>query len=251
MKHNYAIWLFVFALLAGGNVPSRAQTASALAREAQQAQQAHRREQALARVTFEWEKPVYLSDKTHRRRAGFKDVLLKTEYSRTHCPGVLVAGTHRVFTVASCAQAPDNFALKSVRVQLANGRQGMGGAGSVAVHGDFAGVVVSDQLTAGVHGVTLGTVPEGKSLYDTFGPKVQQQLLEFFMERGVISARASRLAGIKNTLQKGEPFFYRGQLVALVKEVPSRLPVSFWGGLSEDSLAVFRPGVLQTFLTDK
>lgn len=251
MKHNYVIWLFVVALLAGGYVPSRAQTASALAREAQQAQQAHRREQALARVTFEWEKPVYLSDKIHRRRAGFKDVLLKTEYSRTHCPGVLVAGTHRVFTVASCAEAPDGFSLKTVRVQLANGKQGRGSAGSVAIRGNFASVLVSAQLTAGIKGVPVAAVPQGNSLYETFGRGVQQELLQFFVERGVVSPRASRLTGIKNTLQKGEPFFYRGQLVALVKEVPSRLPVSFWGGLSEDSLAVFRPGVLQTFLTDK
>ena len=183
MKQKIVMWLFVLALVAGGYAPAQAQTAPALTRAAQQAQQTHRQKQALARVTFEWEKPVYLSDKIHRRRAGFKDVLLKTARKNTRCPGVLVAGTHRVFTVASCAQAPAGFTLQGVRVQLANGRQGVGGAGSVAVHGDFAGVLVSDQLTAGLRGVALGTVPEGESLYDTFGAKVQQKLLEFLYQK--------------------------------------------------------------------
>lgn len=224
---------------------------SGVTRAAVHAQKAHRQEQALATVSFDWEKNLYLSDKIRRRRPGFQDVLLKTERQTTVCRGVLAAGTRRVVTPASCAKAPDGFQLKQVRVHLANGRKGRGTANSVAVSGDFAGVLVSSQLTAGIQGVPLAAVPEGKSLYDVFGRGVQQQLLEFFVNRGVVSARANRLTGVKNTLQKGEPFFYQGQLVALVEEVPNRLPVSFWGGISEDSLSIFRPGVREGLLAAK
>lgn len=252
---NYTKIFFSILLGVGACHSAWAQTSPqiepALSRVALSAKRAYQQEQAVAVVSLDWEKPVYLSDKVHRRRPGFHDVLLKTDRQTTTCKGALAAGTHRVVMPASCAEAPDGFSLKTVRVQLANGKQGRGSAGSVAIRGNFASVLVSAQLTAGIKGVPVAAVPQGNSLYETFGRGVQQELLQFFVERGVVSPRASRLTGVKNTLQKGEPFFYQGQLVALVEKVPSRLPVSAWGGVSEDSLLVFHAGTWEELLTQK
>ena len=256
MKRNQCIKMLfaAAAICAAGNVSAQesAGMLPALTRQVVAAEKLHRQEQAAATLVFEWEKPVYLSDTVRRpRRPGFRDVLVKTERQTTACRGVLLAGENRILTTASCAQAPSGFSLKKVRVQLANGRRGSGLAGSVSINGNFAGVAVSSRLTEGLQGVPVAAVPEGETLYEVFGKGVQQKLLEFFVNRGVVSPRASRLAGVKNTLQKGEPFFYQGKVVALVNEVPRRLPVSFWGGVSEEHLAVFHTGIHDNLLAAK
>lgn len=193
-------------------------------------------------LSFDWEKKVYLSDMVRRRRPGFKDVLVKVEHKSTQCKGVLLSGANRVVTPASCAKSKKDFELKQVRLAFANGKKGVASAGSVTVDGDFAQIAASSALTQGLEGARVAAVPEGQSLKETFGDGVSRELFQFFVSRGVVSARAGRLSGTKKTLKVGDPFFYQGKLVALVSNVPNRLPVSLFGGVSEDSLAVFRAG---------
>ncbi len=212
----------------------------ALERAALQARQNYRQFRPVAEISFEWTKPVYLSDMVHRRRPGFRETLIDVKHKTTHCRGVLGEGTSRVFTPSVCLRAPKGYTLKQMRLRFANGKTGTGSARSVQVKGDLAEIVVSADLTEGIKGAPLAAVAEGKTLREAYGAGVQNALVQFFMSRGVISARSSRLTGVKNTLRVGDPFYYNGKLVALVNRVPSRLPVSLWGGVSEDGLSLVR-----------
>ena len=133
-------------------------------------------------------------------------------------------------------------------MSFANGKKGAETEKSVSVNGKFARVDVSAALTEGLETAQPAGVPAGRSLKETFGGGIAGELYGFFMDRGVVSKRANRITGVKNTLKVGEPFFYEGKLLALVSDVPSRLPVSFFGGVSEDALAVFDSHSVNTLL---
>ena len=238
--HSLVISVAMLGLFGRGTAQTTENLKPAVERAAISAEKKHRMQSAVVDLNFQWGKDVYLSDMVSRRRPGFKDVMVRKEQKNTFCRGVLTAGNRRVLTPSRCAQAPEGFSLKEVRLSFANGRKGIGTPESVNVNGEVAEVLVSSQLTAGLHGVYLGAVPPGKTLADTFGREILDELLQFFISRGVVSARANRIVGMKNTLQVGDPFFYQGKLVALVREVPSRLPVSFWGGVSEKPLVLLR-----------
>ena len=245
MKYNaYIKLLGAFFLAVGftkvGYTQESASFAPAISRAVFKASQEHRLKSAVVDLEFLWSKKVYLSDMVSRRRTGWKDTLIEVKQENTRCRGVLVEGTQRVLTPAVCAKAPAGFSLQSVRLRFANGSQGTGNQNSVSVKGDFAEILVSKKLTAGITGVSLAEVPEGQTLAETFGSGILDELLQFFVSRGVVSRRANRITGVKNTLQVGDPFFYNGELVALVREVPAQLPVSFWGGVSEKGLALLR-----------
>lgn len=197
---------------------------------------------AAVSLNFEWEKKIYLFDMVRRRRPGVQNTLVNVEKKSTQCKGVLLAGVNRVATPASCAKGKKGFELKRVNLSFANGKKGVSAANSVSVDGEIAQIAVSSALTQGLEGARAAAVPQGQSLKETFGDGVSHELALFFASRGVVSARANRLSGMKRTLKVGDPFFYQGKLVALVSDVPARLPVSLFGGVSEDSLAVFRAG---------
>lgn len=248
MKYSNCAKLLLAAGLAGvwslgfAQAPQK-DLGPAVRRSVAKAEKTSRRAKAAAvSLNFDWEKKVYLFDMVHRRRPGVKNVLVNVEKKSTQCQGVLLAGTNRVVTPVSCAKGKKGFELKRVNLAFANGQKGTGTAGAVSVNGDFAFVAVSSALTRGIEGAQVAAVPEGQSLKETFGDGVSRELALFFINRGVVSARANRLSGAKKTLKVGDPFFYQGKLVALVSDVPSRLPVSLFGGVSEDSLAVFRIG---------
>lgn len=233
------------ALLAAGSALAQTDANGlnkALARENLKAQKNHsaarQNKSAVVSLSFDWEKPVYLSDMVRRRRAGFKDTLVSVKRKTTRCKGVLLERDLAV-TPARCARGKDGFKLKQVNLSFANGKKGVEAGQSVCVKGKFAQIRVAPALTEGLNGVQPAGVPDGRSLKETFGSGISGELYGFFMDRGVVSQRAGRLTGVKNTLQMGEPFFYEGKLLALVSEVPSRLPVSLFGGVSEDALAVF------------
>lgn len=240
----YTKAVVVFAVLTGFAGWGAAQTVKemkpALDRAAVQAEKKHRMQTSVVNLNFRWEKEVYLSDFVSRRRPGFKDTFIQRKQKNTSCRGVLVEGGRRVLTPVQCAQAPEGFTLKSVTLLFSNGQKGLGSKRTVSMNGELAEIWVSPQVTKGLKGVPLATVAPGESLADAFGNSVLDELLQFFISRGVVSGRANRITGTKNTLQVGDPFFYQGKVVALVREVPSRLPVSFWGGVSEKPLTLLR-----------
>ena len=228
-----AVWTVGGAYAAAVEEPS-------LARALVQAQQEYRQRAVTAELSFGWKKNVYVSDLVHRHRPGFQDVLVRVQRKTTSCRGVWVAAAGRVWVPRTCVQAPRGYSLERVKVTFANGRSGTGTAQSVAVKGELGEVRVAADLTRQLPSVPVVRVPAGKTLKDVLGGGVDRALMDFYLSRGVLSPRANRLMGTKNTLRLGEPFFYRGQLVGLVKQVPRRLPVSVWGGLSHRQLVLFR-----------
>ena len=197
----------------------------------------------LAEVTVitEFEKPVKLSDMVSRRRPGFVDVLVKVEKQTKTCQGVLLAGTPRVGTLASCVQGDKGFTVSKITLRFANGRQAAGEANTIRTNGEFARVFVQRAAVKDLKGVEVANIAVGKSLQETYKNDGAAILAQFFNSRGVMSARASRALGIKPSLKIGTPVFFHGKLVAFVNSIPRRLPVSLWGGVSEDSLTVVRP----------
>ena len=252
-RHFYMTGLLAFTFLWGGWNAAQAQDGlkPALERAAIKAEQKHRLQTAVAEVQVRWEKAVYLSDWVARRRTGFKDTLLKKERQTTVCRGVLAEGEPRVLTPASCLDAPKGFTLQALTVSFANGQKETLSQQQVTRRGGLAVLAVSSQVTRGLKGAPLAAIAPGKTLAETFGNGVLDELLQFFINRGVVSARANRLTGTKNTLRVGEPFFYRGKLVALVNQVPRRLPVSFWGGVSEEPLVLVRVKDTQALYTNR
>ena len=216
-----------------------------------QAEQDHRLQAAVADLDFRWERSIYLSDMISRRRPGFKEVRLAVRQKQTHCRGVLAADRRRVLTVASCAKAPNGFSLKEVRISFSNGTSGTARADAVRVNDGLAEITAADSWAKGLKGAPVGTVPAGQTMAEAFGADISDRLLQFFIRRGVISARASRLTGVKNTLEVGEPFFYQGKMVALVSQVPGRLPVSRWGNVSEKHFLLLREHALNGLLANR
>lgn len=196
----------------------------------------------LAEVTVitEFLKPVRLSDMVSRHRPGFKDVLVKVEKQTKTCQGVLLAGTPRVVTLASCVKGDKGFAVSKVTLQFANGKQATGEANAIRTQGEFARLYVKRAVVEGLKGVEIANIGAGKSLQQTYKDGTAL-LAQFFNNRGVISPRARRAMGIKPSLKIGSPVFFHGKLVALANDVPSRFPVSLFGGVDEDSLTVVRP----------
>lgn len=190
---------------------------------------------ARVQLTFEYEKAVRLADYVHRRRPGFRDVVVKTEKKQKRCLGVLLANS-RVATLAECAAEKD-FELVQVRLTFSNGKTGVGKAGSVSVNEGIAHVRVSDSLTQGIRGLEAAYLPEEKSLQDVYGSELGTELQFFLASRGVLTGRR-RMGSPKISLQKGEPFIWKGKVVALFNNVPKRLPVALFGQISEKFLSV-------------
>ena len=234
MKKSYVVMvlymLFVFA------VPSFAETTlyNQVEREVSAAQFAR---SARVDLTFEYKKDFWLSDYVHRRRPGFRNVIVKTEMKQKKCVGVLLKDS-RVATLSECAKYKD-FELVEVRVSLSNGQTGSGKAGAVSVNDDIAYVRVSSSLTKGLGGLEVTYIPQGNTLQDVYGSDFGTKLQSFLAGRGVVTRKA-RLMGHRPQLEKGEPFIWKGKVVALFNSVPSHLPVSLFGQISEDYLSVFR-----------
>ena len=231
-----ACMLFAGGLYAQEN-SQRQYLANALVRASKKAQQ---NKYAQVNLSFEWEKKIWLSDMVHRRRPGFRDVVLQVEKDSKRCMGVLLAGQQRVVTAASCAQGKKGFELKEISLGFANGKKGNISADFVQIKQGVAHVTVSRELTEGIEGAAFEQVPQGHSLREYFGSSVLTELSQFFISKGVLSPKARGFNRERLTLKQGEPFFYRGKVVALVNSVPTRLPIAFPGRISEENLVLLR-----------
>lgn len=233
--------LICFMLLAGSvwaKESARYKTLSSAVVRAEK--KALQKRNAQVNISFAWEKKIWLSDMVHRRRPGFRDVVVNVEKKEKNCSGILLSGKNQVATVAACVKGVKGFELKSVRLDFINGKNAQVSTSMIKVKQGIAYIAVPEDLTRGLEGVPFEQLPQGKSLEEHFGPSVLGELTQFFISKGVLSARSRHFNKVRLTLKKGDPFYYQGKAVALVNTVPTRLPVSFWGGLSEENLVVFR-----------
>lgn len=194
---------------------------------------------ARVELKFDWKKQEYL-EKNVRFRPGRKiRVPYPAQDKTTQCAGVLLPND-RVATAASCLKEAKGFKLQQITVSFSNGKSGAAAVSGASVKGDIAQIAVDPVLTQGLNGMEVAAVAGGQSLQDVYGSRLTAALQDFLISHGVVSPRASRLTAHKKSIKKGEPFFWNGKLVAVVNSVPRRLPVSLFGHISEDFLAVFR-----------
>ncbi len=216
---------------------ARLQTNLQRAAAAAQAQQ-----ESSVLVTAVLRKPVKMSDVMCRPTRGCKDQVLSYKQQTNTCRGTLSQGGKRVYMTADCV-VESGYNLSSISLQFANGKVAKGTGQAVVVNEDAAYALVKEDVTRGLHGLAFATIPQGQSLQETFGEKMTHFLADFFRKKGVSSRRLCRIGGSvgkgKTTLRVGEPVVYQGKVVALVKEVPSRLP-RLSGKVSENALAVIR-----------
>lgn len=162
----------------------------------------------------------------------------------THCEGVLIGQGDKVATVKECFEN-GRASLKQVTLFFSNKKTAVGNRNTVDVHNDMAFIRVNPQVTQGVKTVQVGLVPADQSLQEYYGRGVGAELMSFMMQKGIFPTRnrcrigASSWRG-KPQLKLGTPFFWNGKVVALFKEVPRRISVSLFGGISEGALRLFR-----------
>lgn len=199
-------------------------------------------EQARVLFSAEWEKEVRMRDVMARPpRMGAGNPVIRVAQEKTSCQGMLLAGNQKVAVPATCLKHKD-FVLKKVNLIFSNQRKAVGTAQSTYIEGDMGYILVKTEASRGLMGVPVASVREGMALQEVYGDSMTRTLHQFFNSFGVpFKVRRHRIGRQwpKNKLQVGEPVIFNGKLVALVKEVPQRYG-TFWGSVSEDSLAIFR-----------
>ena len=242
MFHRVAVKMLAVAFVLGALGVAQAAQPSAelnkkIMRKAAQAEKTQRLQSAVVDLTFSFEKEIRMKDVMLRRPRKGANAVVSVKNKTKTCQGVLLNTSH-VATVADCAQE-DDFMLTQVSLRFSNGKKAIGTRASVSVKDGVAKVLVKKDLWTGIEAAEPLFVSQGASLADTV-EGAHNSLWSFFINHGVLSARANRFQHRAVTLKQGQPFFFNGKVAALVKYVPSRLPVSFWGaGLSEDSLQLF------------
>lgn len=191
---------------------------------------------ARVELKFEWKKQEYLERRVRFRPGRKIRVPYPAEHKTTQCVGVLLNNA-RVATASSCLKESSGFKLQKITLTFSNGKSGKTSARKASVNGDIAQIAVDPALTVGLIGME---VADGRSLQDVYGKEFASALQNFLLSRGVLSPRAARMTGRKPNLKLGEPFFWKGKVVAVFNSVPRRLPVSLFGQISEDFLSVFR-----------
>lgn len=242
MFHRVAVKMLAVAFVLGAFGVAQAAQPSAelnkkIMRKAAQAEKTQRLQSAVVDLTFSFEKETRMRDVMMRPARVRQNPVVRVEKKTKSCRGVLL-NTSQVATVAGCAQE-DDFTLKQVSLLFSNGKKGTGSKAAVSLQNGLAKISVPKTLWQGLEPATVRWALQGSSLAK-LAQGAEVALFSFFVNHGVVSPRSNRLHGNKVTMKMGQPFFFNGKVAALVKYVPSRLPVSFWGaGLSEDSLQLF------------
>jgi len=164
--------------------------------------------------------------------------------SLTHCEGVLVGQGDKVATVKECFEN-GSASVQQVTLFFSNKKSATGGWQTIALRDGMAFIRVNPQVTQGVRTMQVGLVPADQSLQDYYGQDIGAELMSFMMSKGVPPARHRCRMGASNwprepKLKLGTPFFWNGKVVALFKEVPHRISVSLFGGISEGAVRLFR-----------
>ena len=198
-------------------------------------------QQAKVQVSLDWEKEVHVRDVMLRpARAHAGDTVIRTEQETTACQGVLLEGNMQVAIPAVCLRKPD-FSLQKVHLVFANNHTADTTRASVSIRGEVGYIHLPSRAPQGLRGLAVLTVQPGQSLQETFGSEMTLTLHRFFTSFGI--AFKNRVCHLGKTLQRsrlqpGEPVFFQGRLVALLKQVPVRYGTA-GGKVSERSLALF------------
>jgi len=198
-------------------------------------------QQAKVQLTLTWEHAVRVQDlmlRPARHKAG--NTIVRKETRTTSCQGVLLAGNTQVAVPAVCVVQADS-SLQNIRLTFVNGRHADIAQSGVSVEGELGYITFPAQVAGELSGLEVRAVRPGQSLQDTFGSDMTLALHRFFTSFGIAfknRAGLSASAPNKNRLQVGEPVFFQGKLVALVKHIPRRYG-ELGGQVSENSLALF------------
>lgn len=238
-------WLIVcgfFALIGSNDFAVRAeniQMKNKLRRTVQNAQIENYNKKAVASASFVWKKKIYWKSRSRFRGGALnpkRPMLLRVEEKTSSCK-VVWTGTY--FLAPKVCAKKDDFELKEIKLTLSTGKTVVVSGSNLSVRGDFAFISVNKQDVTGIMPAQVAVLPSGRDLEDVYGGEINSAIYSFFLAKGIISPRANRMSGRKVTLKIGDPFFYKGKLVALCSEVPSRLPVGIFSS-PEDSLVVLR-----------
>ncbi len=199
-------------------------------------------ERYMVTIKVQFKKQVALKDRMLRspRRPANPNQVIAVSRVQTECLGVLVSQGTRVVLPEVCT-VKGGYTLDKISLQFANGKEISVAPSEVSVKEDVAWLRVDTAQTKGLSYVTVKPVTSGKSLQEAFGDAMTQHLKQFFRARGVVQHRRCRpgLVYSEPRLQLGEPLFYDGKLVALVK-TRVRTYGGLLGGVSESAFAIIR-----------
>ena len=176
----------------------------------------------------------------HPRHPARSRQVISVHVAQKKCVGTLVSNGTRVVTPEVCVSKGD-YTLEKMVVRFSNGQKMTLDASDVSVKEDVAWLRVDPIYTKELAPANFLPVAQGKSLQDVFGADMTDHLKRFFHARGVVERRRCRVGRIygRPRLKVGEPLFYNGELVALVKQ-SVRTYGGLFGGVSESAFAIIR-----------
>ncbi len=212
-----------------------------VAHAALKAQLAHSSADYAVKTVAHFKKEVQLKDLMLRapRKPVNPNQIISVSFAQKECMGVLTRGS-QVIVPETCI-SKGNYELDKIVLQFSNGQTTTVDIADISVKEDIAWLRVPSAYTKNLPGVSFRAVAQNKSLQDVFGPDMTARLKQFFHARGVVERRRMRpgLVYSKPHLQVGEPLFYKGEVVALVKKQVWSYGGIF-GGVSERAFAVIR-----------
>ena len=187
-------------------------------------------------------KEVLLKDRMLRspRHPADPNQVISVEKALQTCKGVVVSKGARVVVPTVCVMK-GNYTLETVVIHLQTGERVTVAAQAVMTDEDIAWISVRSSAMRSVPYVSFEPVEENKSLQEAYGQDMTRHLQRFFREHGVVEHRRLRPGAVygEPRLKVGEPLFYKGKLVALVKK-PVRTYGGLFGGVSERAFAIIR-----------
>ncbi|WP_428075160.1 hypothetical protein [Candidatus Avelusimicrobium luingense] len=193
-------------------------------------------------ATVSFEKKILLKDTMFRpaRHPADSNQVLSVETAQKQCLGVLVSKGSQVVLPAVCLEQ-GNYQPTRIVMKFKQGNEVSVKADDLVIREDVAWVNVDAALTKQNPYVIFTRTEQGKTLQDKFGEPMSEHLKQFFRKRGVVERRRCRMGMVysDSRLRVGEPVFYQGKLVALVK-ARTKTYGGLLGGVSESALAVIR-----------
>ncbi len=194
-------------------------------------------------VTTHFQKAVHLHERMLRtpRRPADPNQILRVEHAQKQCRGVLVNKGAQVVVPSVCL-AHGEFAVSQLVLHFANGQEYQTDLRNVALKEDVAWITIDTRVVNGLKSAVIGKVDEGQTLQEMYGEPMTAFLEQWFQAHGVAPKHRYRIGYLhgKPQLEIGEPLFYQGKLVALVKNHAFTYR-NFWGGVSERIFAIVRP----------
>lgn len=213
-----------------------------VAHAAARAQLAHASADYMVDVVAYLKKEVLLKDRMLRspRHPANPNQVISVEKVMQACKGVVVSEGERLIVPAVCVTKND-YTLETVVIHLQTGARITIAARAVITNEDIAWISVRSPAMRSVPYVAFEPVAQGKSLQEVYGNDMTRHLQKFFHSRGVVERRRLRpgLVYKEPRLKVGEPLFYKGKLVALVKK-QVRTYGGIFGGVSESAFAIIR-----------